>query len=169
MVYKGNDKITEIYYGTTPIVKIYKGTNLVYKRTPTILTLNDYVPAANVRVPDGITSSYVRDASGTKTYKWNKTLTPGTYTFRFNYQTGMGAGLGEKKDVVTYTVASVYQSQPAFYWQNGTSLFSYIYLSTTGFKIVYQYHENSLDNKTWVYSSYANRYVTSVELIEEDD
>jgi hypothetical protein len=162
MIYKGNDKIKAIYYGTTPISKVYKGSQLVFSATNTILTLNDYVPAKGTR-PSGVSSFYVKAMKGTKTYKWNKTLTPGEYTFRFNYKTGMGAGLGQKKDVVTMYVDSSYQF--AFQWQQGTNFFSKIYLSTTGFKVEYDYDLLSIDNINWSYADYPNQYVTTVEII----
>jgi hypothetical protein len=162
MIYKGNDKIKAIYYGTTPISKVYKGSQLVFSATNTILTLNDYVPAKTTR-PSGVSSMYVKEMNSSKTYKWSKTLTPGTYTFRFNYKTGMGAGLGQTKDVVTMYVDSSYQY--AFQWQQGTDFISKIYLSTTGFKIEYHYHLLSVDNASWNYASYPNQYVTTVEII----
>lgn len=162
MIYKGNDKIKAIYFGTTPISKVYRGTELVFSSTNTILTLNDYVPAKSTR-PSGVSSFYSRAATGTKTYKWNKTLTPGEYTFRFNYQKGMGAGTGQTKDVVTLNVSSNYTY--AFEWHQGTNFISKIYISTTGFRIDYNYTLLSTDNISWPYASYPNQYITTVEII----
>ena len=163
MIYKNNNKIKAIYYGTTPIAKIYKGTDLVFKKAlGTILTLNDYVPFQDVKIPSGSTFKE-KNVTGTKTYKWDKALEPGTYTFRFNYQTGMGAGLGEKKDTATLDVTSDYQK--AFYWQEGTNLVTSIYINTTGFKVEYLYWSRSLDNVSWPYKVVSNQYITTVEII----
>ena len=161
MIYSVNDKINTIYYGTKPITNVYKGTTLVYSATETILTLNDYVPAKTTR-PSGYSSLYLREANGSKTYKWNKTLTAGEYTFRFNYDSSK-AGLGQTKDVVTLNVTSSYQY--AFEWQQGTDFISKIYVSTAGFRIDYHYHMLSIDNANWDYAAYPNQYITTVELI----
>lgn len=166
MIYKDNKKISAIYFGTTPISKVYRGTEVVFENTTkTILTLNNYVPAADVTVPSG-SSSYVKQVSGTKTYNWDKALEPGTYTLRFNYQKGMGAGMGESYDVATCDISSSYTH--AFDWSEGSYIKTQVYVSTTGFKVEYNYQKNSLDNQNWSYAYYANQYLTTVEATKED-
>jgi hypothetical protein len=161
MIYKGNTKIKEVYYGNKPISKIYKGTELLFTKKPsftgTILTLNRWVPDVDEPLPAGTVISQVsRSGVKTKTYSWSTTLEPGEYTFRFNDRDG-------DSDVVTCEVSSNYTL--AVTW--GGDTYSKLYVSTTGLKVEYiqEYRATHMAYPSWDYWYFANKYITTVEII----
>jgi hypothetical protein len=160
MLYLGPSKIKEINYGSTTIAQVYKGTDLVFARRTSkgvILTLNEYIPAANKRLPDGATQAYVSNRTGYDTYSWKTPIIPGTYTLRFNCSDA------DDSDTVTCDITSDYAL--AVKWNKGTHLYTELYVSTTGLLLVYGYQLNSINNLTWDYEYYANKYITTVEII----
>lgn len=154
MAYVGQNKLREIYCGEIPISRVYKGNTKVFEKKfyGTILLVHAWMPAADVDCPHSIANIF--ESTGKRTYEWRKTIPEGTHTFRFNTS-------GEPIEFTRYVSEDLTLAKT---WSKG-SMHTDLYISTTQLQLVYSYEYKKVASDSATYPRYANKYITTVEII----